>query len=152
MLYGSDSETGALSETVFRNLPLHGKKTIARSQLQRKNLSSLVLGRALRLADLTGHGLPRLGLTRRVILESDRRAYPLTALFAQAVHAHHGRCDGMVWVSRQHDLSLGILLFEDPVRSDEIDTTGPTYPLAFGHGRDVIDTIADKLGITVVDQ
>lgn len=151
VLYTSDNEAGALSETVFRDLPLRGRKTISRSGLQKQNLSRLVMSRELRLADLTGHGLPRLGLTRRDIIESDRRAYRLTALFAQAVHAHAGRFDGMVWVSRQHDVSLGVVLFEDRLRPNEVDPEGPTYPLAFGYGREVVDGIADDLGITIVD-
>jgi hypothetical protein len=151
VLYASDTETGALSETVFRNLRPAGPKKLGRSRIQRDNLSHLVASRDLKFVDLTSHGLSRLKLTRKDIIESGSRSYPKTALLAQAVHHDPGRYDGMVWVSRQHDRSLGVVLFGGRVQDDELDTTGPTFPLAFGHGRETVDKIADDLLITLID-
>jgi hypothetical protein len=59
----------------------------------------------------------------------------------------------MIWVSRQHDLSRGVVLFGDRVADKDLDTSPsvPTFPLDFGHGRELVDMIADQLGITIVD-
>jgi hypothetical protein len=153
VLYASDTEIGALSETVFRDLPVGGTKSIARSHLRRKNLSTLIVSRDLKLADLTSHGLARLRLRRQTTIESTRKQYWRTAQLARAVHSLPDKFDGMIWVSRQHDTSKGLVLFGDRVAATDIDTDPavPTFPLEFGHGRDLVDEIADAVGITIVE-
>lgn len=153
VLYGADNSIGALSETAFRDVPIRGSKSVSRSSLIRLNISTLTVNRELRLADLSGHGLRRLGLRRRDMIDSDRRSYERTTLFAQAVHDAPEGVDGMLWVSRQHDRSLALVLFGDRVLEEEMDTSGvvPTYPLHFGHGRDLVDQVADELDITIIE-
>lgn len=151
VLYAADGDIGALSETIFRDLPLAGRKTLARSLISARSLSGIAVDRPLRFADFTGHGLARLDLRRRDVIESDRRAYPITALLAQAVHAHPARYDGIAWISRQHDLSIAFVLFADRVPTDALAPVGTRYPLAFGAGREMVDRIADDLGITIVE-
>lgn len=153
VLYAADSEVGALSETVFRDLPIKGRKVIARAQLRRRNLSRLVLTRDLKLADLTSHGLARLRLTRKSIVESPSTAYWRTTQLARAIFESPEDFDGLLWVSRQHDTSRAVVLFGGRVDASDIDTdpSVPTFPLDFGHGRDLVDEIADRVDITIVD-
>ena len=154
VLYAADSQHGALSETVFRDLPVRGVKRITRSNLRRKNLSELVVSRPLTLVNLTTRGLARLGLRRRTEIESSRKQYWRTCQLARAVHALPENYDGLLWVSRQDDTSRAIVLFEGRVMPSDIDTNPavPTYPLDFGLGRDRVDEIADDLGITIIDR
>ena len=67
VLYGSDRLAGAISETVFHDVPVRGTKHVPRATLRRKLAITLTAARDrdLRLADLTGYGLRRLGHPRR---------------------------------------------------------------------------------------
>lgn len=155
VLYTASSDDGALSETVLRDVPVRGLKRIFRSATRDRALVELLCTRRLRLADCTSVGLRRLGVSRSELIESDRRAYPVTALWARAIHADPERFDGIVWVSRQHDTSLAVMLFGDRVRADELDLhldrDGGLLPLLFGPGREVFDDVCDRADITVVD-
>ena len=63
-LYAADKVAGALSETAFHDIPVRGPlKSIPLWRLESLGLSSLSPLRELKLAQLYGLGLHRLGLT-----------------------------------------------------------------------------------------
>lgn len=153
VLYGADDDLGALSETVFHDVPVTGAaKHVPSSKLIHDQLIELECVRDLDLVDLTSHGLSRLGLTRLQLIESDPRSYPETAEWARALHDHPTRPDGLYWVSRQHDISRCLVLFADRVDAADLSVTAssPPLPLGFGAGFDLVCDAADRLGITIV--
>ena len=151
VLYGSGRLAGAISETVFHDVPVRGTKHVPRATLRRKLAITLTAARDLRLADLTGHELRRLGATRADIIDSDPRGYPDTAGWAKGLHAHRERLDGIQWVSRQYDTALALMLFGDRVREAELDIAPTTIPmpLALGLGFDTVADLADRADITI---
>ena len=151
VLYGSDRLAGAISETVFHDIPVRGTKHVPRATLRRKLAVALTATRDLRVADLTGYGLHSLGATRAEIIDSDPRSYLHTAGWAHDLHAHRERLDGIQWVSRQYDTALALILFGDRVRETELDIAPTTIPmpLALGLGFDNVQDLADQADITI---
>lgn len=151
-LYAADSIDGALSETVFHGIPFGGAgKVLRRSVLLPMVVSTLAARRPLRLAQLHGYGLRRLGIGRRDLLESEAVAYPATRLWAQALHQSDETLDGLVWVSRQYDTSLALVLFGDRVRRAELEIAESPLPLHLGPGWSWIARSAEKAGITLLE-
>jgi hypothetical protein len=154
-IYGAELSEGALSETVFHDVPV--RRTTKR-RVQRKALVSVVLSiviskRNLRLAKLHGDGLKRLGVTHGELIESSSKQYPRTAIWAQAIYNHSAEYDGMIWRSRQHQDSYAIMLWEgrvDRFNDLEPDQANPPLVLYMGEGFDQVQELADKMDITVV--
>lgn len=152
VLYGASDEFGALSETVFHDVPIRGTKALPYSKLLHRALVRLRPTRDLRLVDLTSDGLRRLGVSRLELIESDPRSYDDTAAWARALHDHGARFDGLCWVSRQRDTSLAVVLFGDRVEAEALvvpDDSDAT-PLAVGVGLDLVCRIADRADISIV--
>ena len=151
VLYGSDRLAGAISETVFHDVPVRGTKHVPRAKLRRKLAVQLTATRDLRLADLTRYGLRRLGATRAEIIDSDPRSYPHTASWAHGLHTHREHLDGIKWVSRQYDTAVALILFGDRVQETELDIAPTTIPmpLALGRGFDNVKGLADQADITI---
>lgn len=151
VLYGASDAIGALSETVFHDVPVRGVRRVPVAKLTHRVLIDLVSARELTLIDLTSHGLARLGLSRSELIESDARSYPATTAWAKALHAHPVRADGLLWVSRQHDTSRALVLFADRVAQDDLSVHPDTPPVALrtGAGLELVCEVADRAGITI---
>lgn len=154
VLYGADDEFGALSETVFHDVPVRGVKQVQYAKLMHRALIRLTPTRDLRLIDLTSDGLTRLGVSRLELIESDPRSYPDTAAWAEALHRHGGtpEFDGLYWVSRQRDTSRAVVLFSDRVETESLVVPDDAYvmPLAVGAGLELVCDLADRADITIV--
>jgi len=151
VLYAAQSTAGALSESVFHDVPVRGTKRVPYAKLAQRQLVELDATRDLHLADLTSDGLSRLGVSRLELIESDADQYPRTAAWARALHAHPGRFDGLLWVSRQQDTSLAVVLFGDRVTAEEVRLTpgGLFAPLLMGVGLELACEAANRAGITI---
>jgi hypothetical protein len=150
-IYGSSTLDGALSETLFHNVPVRGpRKAIRRSSLTAMLVSVLVPLRDLTLVQLHGHGLRRLEVSRAELIESDSAHYPQTVHWARALHAASDRIDGLVWVSRQHDTAFALVLFGDRVRRVDLDVVEPPLPLYLGAGFDEVQRAAGEAGIIIL--
>ncbi len=88
----------------------------------------------MKLADLSGLGLGRVGITRADLIETSSLYYPQTAKWAKAIHDIPARFDGMQWVSRQYDRSLAVVLFGDRVKATELRMPAAYIPKALGVG------------------
>lgn len=150
-VYGSSSLDGALSETVFHDLPIRGPgRSVLRSSLKTMLVSVLAPLRDLKLVQLHGYGFRRLEISRAELIESDAQ-YSQTVGWARALHACESRIDGLVWVSRQHDTSLALVLFGDRVKRADLEVVDPPLPLYLGPGFDEVQRAAEQAGITVVE-
>lgn len=79
-LYAAEDLEGALSETVFHGVPVRGLgKGTRKATLNPLVVSTLVCDRDLRLVQLFGLGLRRLGFTRLRLIEASKRQYVRTA-------------------------------------------------------------------------
>jgi hypothetical protein len=142
---------GALSETAFRAVPVHGTvRSFPASRLEPLRLSVLVPNRDLRLAALYGHGLRRLGLLRRDVIDTEAAHYGETAAWAAALHAAPSALDGLEWVSRQHDASRAVVLFGDRVTAGDLTLREGPIPLDRGPGWDLVLEAAEAAGIVIV--
>lgn len=148
-LYGADGYDGALSETALHDVPVQGPaRRVLLSALVPFLYSTLAARRDLRLVQLHGYGLGRLGATRSELIET--ADYAATRDWARRLHAHAETIDGLVWVSRQHDTSLALVLFADRVERSALEVVEPAEPLAGGSGYLRLQEAAEKAGITVV--
>lgn len=151
-LYGSSTLDGALSETVFHDLPVRGEgRSVLRSSLKTMLGSVLAPLRDLTLVRLHGFGLHRLGISRAELIASGADRYSQTVRWARALHASSDRIDGLVWVSRQHDTSLALVLFGDRVRRADLEVLEAPLPLYQGDGFDVVQRAAEQAGITFLE-
>jgi hypothetical protein len=152
-LYGADLVEGALSESVFHDVPLRGKgRRIQRKALVQWIRSTLIPARDLQLVQLHGAGLSRLGVTHAELIESSARQYPRTAAWGQALY-DAGDYDGLVWRSRQFNDAYSLMLWGDRVdrfKDLKLDTTTPPLSLWVGPGFDELQQLANDLRITVV--
>lgn len=150
-LYAADRIEGALSETVLHSIPARGSlKIVRRERLKSLGVSVLAPRRELTLLQLHGFGLRRLGVTREELIASEAEQYPRTVLWARALHACRREADGLVWVSRQHDRSLCVVLFGDRVTQADLRVVRRPRPLvttAF----EMVQTAIDAAGIAIVD-
>jgi hypothetical protein len=152
-LYAADLPRGALSETVFHDVPVRGKgRRILRRALVPMVRSTMIPLRPLQLVEMHGAGLRRLHVSHGELIESSSRQYPRTAAWGQALHdfADH---DGLIWRSRQFNDSFALMLWGDRVRRFddlEVDPTDAPVPLYAGAGFDEVQQLADDCGITVI--
>jgi hypothetical protein len=152
-LYGADLVPGALSETVFHDVPLTGPgRRVQRKSLVTMMRSTVIPRRDLRLVQLHGAGLGRLGVTHAELIESSAVEYGLTAAWGQALH-DHAHYDGLVWRSRQFNDSYALMLWGDRVdrfTDLEADPNLAPLPLFVGAGFEEVQQLADDCGITVI--
>ena len=147
-LYAADCVDGALSETTFYNVV--AGDVIARSRLQGRCLTRIELARDIVVADLSGHGLRRLGLTRAQLLDVGAPHYGQTARWAEAIHRSRDSLHGMVWVSRQFDTAMALMAFGDRLHERDF-RCGLSLPLDGGRGYRLVRDVAAASAIAVVD-
>lgn len=102
VMYVAEDPQGAFIETLGRS---GGVRVLKVSDLKSRALARLHLsdpgGPALRVVDLTGPGLSRLGLDARISTDAD---YGKSQQWVKAIHEHPGLVDGVKYRSR-HDPS-----------------------------------------------
>jgi hypothetical protein len=151
-LYGASNIDGALSESIFHNVPVRGsERAVRRSSLRPMQVSTVASRRDLTLIQLHGHGLARLGVSRAELIDSEVRHYARTVAWAAALHERQKDADGMIWVSRKFDTAFGLVLFGDRVDRSDLEVVEPPLPLFLGEGYDEIQRIAGLAGITVLE-
>ncbi len=149
-IYGASDLHGALSETLFHGVPVRGSlRSIRRSGLRPLLISVIAARRPLKLAQLHGFGLGRLGLRRTDLIETEAVEYPATVRWAAAIHACPERFDGLVWISRQHDTSRAVVLFGDRIDRQDLELIDSPMPLYLGPGYRRVLEAAEAAGIAV---
>jgi hypothetical protein len=154
-IYVSDLDQGALSETVFHDVPVQDKaRRVQRRALIHMVLSTIAPTRQLRLVRLHGAGLRRLQVTHGKLIETSSRQYRRTALWGQALYDCDPDFDGLIWRSRQFNDSYALMLWGgrvDRFKHLKFDRTQAPLPLYVGEGLEKVQQLADDCGITVIN-
>jgi hypothetical protein len=149
-LYASDTINGAFAETVFHDVPLQGRRHVAISVLMPLVISTITVARPLRLIQLRGFGLQKLGVSRRQIIESNADCYRHTRTWSENLYRSVAEADGLLWTARQHDTSAAVLLFGTRVARRDVDVAAAArslYPP--GEAWPLIRAAAIASGITL---
>ena len=103
--YAAQRLEGAFAETFLRNV---GATLVSRAALAHRAASTLRVKRTLRLAQLYGPGLARMGATAAV----SSGPYEVSQPWACAIHDHPEQPDGMVYRSNHDNGELCVALFD----------------------------------------
>jgi hypothetical protein len=120
-LYVAEDICVAFRETVMRST--YGR--VSEAKLLSRCLSEIKIQRNLRLADLTGAGLTRLGADARIVTDSSDH-YRVSRQWALRLWQHSARVDGLYYRSRYDPSRFCLVLFSDrlpPNLLSEIRTT-----------------------------
>ncbi len=150
-LYAASTIPGALSESIFHDVPYRGPaKRILVSRLQGVVVSAVLVTGTPPVALLTGAGSRRLGVRRRDLIEGGPRTYPRTVDWAAALHDAAPHPAGLTWMSRQDDAVRAYVLFGDRVPDAGLVAITAPQPLATGIGLELVEQAASDAGIAVV--
>lgn len=149
--YGADDLVGAVSETVFHEVPVRGpNRRVLRTQLERWVWSEVAPTRDLTLVALHGPGLRRLQVTHGELIECDASHYAETVPWADALHDVDPAVDGLCWRSRQHNDSLALILFGTRVRELDLEIVRRADSLSLKPGGDVVYAFAEAADIAII--
>jgi RES domain len=114
VLYAALDYYGALRET------FHPEEfnVILTSSLESKRLSTLSIQRDIKLVDLTGAGLTRIGADGRLTTGS----YQVSQAWSQALYRHPDQVDGIFYCSRHDPQKLCVALYEHRTQPADLVT------------------------------
>jgi hypothetical protein len=105
VLYAAEDAFGAFIES-FGRAP--GRNVVSWEKLRSRPLSSIEAGRLLRLVDLTGGGLARLGATAAIFTDDYEKAQE----WSHALHDHPSRPDGLRYRLKYDPSRVGVAIFD----------------------------------------
>lgn len=148
VLYLGATRDVAIAETVFHHIPAKGG-VVSEVHYRGSGLSEITVTRELRLAAFLGRGLMRLRTEPSTLTGCSSRHYPETRLWAQA--AHRTGFDGIVWMSRIHNVDRAYVLFGDRVAESDLarSTAGVALALDTGEGLEELIRIGGEANVTV---
>ena len=109
--YGALSPNGAFLETFCNST---GVRTVSIALLKSRKLFAVWAKRDLKLANLHGKNLTKLGLDAR-IFSGD---YKKSKIWARAIWEHSSKVDGIMYPTRHDETEFAVALFDDRVKSD----------------------------------
>lgn len=110
MLYVAEEADGALIETLGRGLEPRVEDRVLRvASLQLRHLAQIHTRRPLQVVDLTGKGLNAIGADSS--LGSGRERYETTQAWAEAIHRHPQRPDGVLYLCRHDPSQRAVAIF-----------------------------------------
>lgn len=137
VLYAADDAAGSFVESFGRS---PGRNLVSPEALAARSLARIVADRRLRLVDLTGPGLARIGATGAISTSGYRRAQA----WSRALHTHPDAPDGFRYRLRHDPSRSGVALFDrigpGALRSESLGT------LADPALRKLLATILDEYG------
>ncbi|MFD6895044.1 RES family NAD+ phosphorylase [Rhodococcus sp. NPDC060086] len=110
VLYAADTEEAALAESLLYDIPVGGG-ILPYAAYANTVMGKIEVTRNLRLANLRGLGLRRLGVEARHVTDTEASEYPRTVLWAEVAHA--AGFDGLAWTSRTCNDTRAVVLFGD---------------------------------------
>ncbi len=137
VLYAAEDSYGAFAET-FGELP-----AVTESALTARGYSTIDFKRPLRLADLRGNGLLRLGADMRLCAGEHKDAQ----LWSRAIWSHQAALDGLCFPAR-HDPSRTVLAIYD--RAGDALTPAPGGSFLHPRNRLLTAEILDHYGKALI--
>lgn len=129
-LYGGASFECVAMETVFHDVPFTpGFKAYDKAKLDGQLHSQVRPEAALVLADLGSKALRKLGIERKRLIDTEKDQYPITRLWAEAIHGECPDVQGLCWTSRQDDSARAMVLFGDRVDPGTLRPAAPSRSL-----------------------
>lgn len=158
-LYGGETPESALLESIFHDIHhLVGDRLVYGSDLRDRGLVHIQTPVKLQLVDLRDDALASLGVRRPELVSTTAAHYACTREWADHVHTAFPDAQGMIWHSRQSELTgrraAALILFGDrvPHRSGFFPLAGAGVAnLVEGRGRQLVDKLATELDAVVVD-
>lgn len=162
-LYAAETLDAVLMESVFHDVvvdrPDGEPPEVYLADLATVRRSTIASRRDLRLGRLDDDALAALGLNRAELIDGDADSYPETVRWAEHAHQHgandNGALDGLIWHSRRAaqglaSRELAVVLFGDRVARQDLRSHGTPVPLVAATGLDELDSVANRLGVTLV--
>jgi hypothetical protein len=106
VLYFARDPHGAFIETFGHTT---GIRAIDRAQLSSRGLAKVTVDRPLRLVDLRGEGLARIGADEALCAGPD---YTISQAWSASLHDHPKKPDGLIYRARHDPSRFSIALFE----------------------------------------
>jgi hypothetical protein len=107
VLYLAEQFEGAFVETVLRNPRM---RFVSESYVTSRAVSELICGRELRLVDLHGRGLSRVGATNAI----STGPYAPCRIWSDYLRSHRDLPDGIAYASRHNPRQICYAVFERP--------------------------------------
>jgi hypothetical protein len=117
----------AFAETFLKDLALD---FVSQREIETRSVANVTVPNALRLAQMDGAGLRRLGATAAV----PQGSYDVTQAWSAAVHAHPDEVDGIRYRANHDDSGFAIALFDRAADRIAISATTPLADLAHDLG------------------
>ena len=114
VLYAGESPRGAFIESVGWNTK---RRAVGRDELALRRFVLFRPRRALKVFDLDGPGLRKMGADARLVAGDD---YSISRAWSAALHGHPGQADGLRYRARHDTQELSLALF-DRCRGDLIE-------------------------------
>lgn len=162
-LYAAETLDAVLVESVFHDVVLDrpdgDPPEVYLADLATVRRSTIASRRDLRLGRLDDDALEALDLNRTELIDTDADTYAETVRWAEHAHRHGaadgGPLDGLIWHSRRAAQGLAsrelvVVAFGDRVARKELRSSGTPVPLVAATGLDELDSIANRLGVTLV--
>ncbi|WP_086961335.1 RES family NAD+ phosphorylase [Caballeronia sp. INSB1] len=147
-IYAAASERGAIMEVVLHDVPTPSAGY--QHDLERDLASSLHLSQIgladLKLANLTATGLRGPGLAPSDLFDGDKTDYPRTREWALWVWQNMPDAQGLMWMSKQDNQSLAVMLFGDRVSAPIVDLKRTRHIEHYEH---LIVELLAEMGATV---
>lgn len=149
-LYGGSDFPAACFETIFRDLPEKGARTVPESVLAGRAHSRLSPSHGLFLADMTADGEGYLGerFSGQAFSTCPPRDYSRTVAWATAVYRQCPTLHGLIWVPYQTNTRRAVVLWKPRLRGIKL-IASPRVRLDTGTGRVLVGRIGEEFKITL---
>lgn len=151
-LYAAATFEAAAMETVFHDVSFTpGFKSYDKTKLIDQMHSVVKTNEVLTLVDLRTKALRKLGIPRNRLIDTEKDQYPVTRLWAQAIHAQDLDAQGLLWQSRQDDSAQAVMLFGDRIDPAALVQSGGSLDLTTDSTTYLaLLTLAEAIGVNVV--
>lgn len=143
VLFAAEDAFGAFLESFGRR---PGRNVVSWEKLRMRSLALLRARQPLRLVDLTGAGLARIGATAAISTDD----YQDAQAWSRALHEHPGGPDGLRYRLKHDPSRIGVAIFER-VGRDALETWSHGSLVESGN-RKLLATILQEYGFGLVGQ